>query len=33
MKKFKNIGRLSKYVEKIYKRVAKPVRDKAITLA
>ena len=33
MKKLKNIGRFYTYVEKIYKRVARPVRDKAITIA
>ena len=32
-KKLKNIGRFYKYVEKIYKRVARPVRDKGITIA
>ena len=32
-KKLKNIGRFYKYAENIYKRVATPVRDKAITIA
>ena len=32
-KKLKIIGRFYKSVEKIYKRVAMPVRDKAITIA
>ena len=32
MEKLKNIGRFYKCVQNIYKRVARPVRDKAITL-